>query len=201
MRDLHPLPAGALVPIRAAADCPPAYVGLVDAWGARRRDTFLAGRRAAHRALVRAGAGAAAELPIGRLESGAPLWPEGWTGAITHHGARAMAVAGPRPGRLGLDMEGLGRVGTAAAAARLCLSGPERARFATPADVIRAFSAKEAVFKALSDLADPAQRFWLPDIALTPGTEPGRIAWAALGRFGALRQWVCAGLVVSLCQM
>ncbi len=70
----------------------------------RRRLEFAGGRACAHRALRLLGVEAGA-LPAG--PDGAPLWPTGIVGSITHKGAyRAAAVAraGEVPG-LGLDAE------------------------------------------------------------------------------------------------
>lgn len=72
----------------------------------RRREHAL-GRFALHHALDDFA------TPIGVDDRGAPILPPGWTGSVSHKGARAAAIAAPRDGRavaidgahVGLDLE------------------------------------------------------------------------------------------------
>lgn len=177
-----------------------------------RRAAFLAGRLAAARALRRAGAPAG---PVGRAADGAPVWPAGWLGSITHDRGRALAVLcratptrlaqGRTIPRLGIDLEDLTRTETARAAAQLCLSPEERDLFATEAAVIGAFSMKEAVFKAMAP--GSAARFWLSEIRLGPCLPPSprqdAAVWAwqmpALGAAGQVWHWQNGQHCLSLC--
>ena len=69
-----------------------------------RRQEFARGRRCARTALTAVG-GPAVDIPIGR--HGAPVWPPGFTGSITHTGAYCGAVAASTSEfrALGIDAE------------------------------------------------------------------------------------------------
>jgi 4'-phosphopantetheinyl transferase EntD len=136
------LPFGAL-PSRVRAD-------LGDAVVARRR-TFTAGRLAAARAT--------AEL-TGRSRwlradaSGAPAWPPGMSGSLTHTNDVAVCVVtAPGGCRVGIDIEPLASADFLSDAARLICSPVERERLAVeppdPVLALRLFCAKEALFKSL----------------------------------------------------
>jgi 4'-phosphopantetheinyl transferase EntD len=118
----------------------------------KRRREFITGRACARAALARLGLPAA---PIPRGERGAPQWPAGVVGSITHcAGYRAGAVAWRRDVRtIGVDAEPHGplppRVLDTVA------SATEQARLAELAAAVPAvhwdrllFSAKESVYKA-----------------------------------------------------
>lgn len=66
-----------------------------------RQAEFAAGRHAARQAMARLGL-PASPIPMG--EDRAPIWPDGVTGSITHHGALAFAVAA-RAGALALGLD------------------------------------------------------------------------------------------------
>jgi 4'-phosphopantetheinyl transferase EntD len=112
----------------------------------RRRD-FALGRHCARAALAQAGHYAV----IGRQASGAPLWPPGFTGSITHTRGYAAALAAPTDcyRAIGLDAERIGGV-TEDLFPRL-FTPTERALLENPqtrdltATIL--FSAKEAFFK------------------------------------------------------
>ncbi len=74
----------------------------------RRRD-FALGRFCAHQALTALGRG---EAPIGKRGNGAPHWPEGVVGSITHTSgyAAALAADASRFSGAGLDAERVGAV-------------------------------------------------------------------------------------------
>jgi 4'-phosphopantetheinyl transferase EntD len=123
----------------------------------KRRREFVTGRACARQALAGLGL---PPSPIATGERGAPLWPAGVVGSITHcHGYRACAVA--RAGdvtSLGIDAEEHDVLPEGVLEA---VSSPrERQRLATirgvHADRVL-FSAKEAVYKAWFPLA----RRWL----------------------------------------
>ncbi len=121
---------------------------------------YLAGRLCAEQALHLAG------LPglhrtglqglVGRAPGGAPIWPAGWCGSISHTAGRAVALAAPCTAvqALGVDVETLLDVTALPAVIRACLTPHERA--ALPADATQVcrtttliFAAKEAYFKAV----------------------------------------------------
>jgi 4'-phosphopantetheinyl transferase EntD len=117
-----------------------------------RRAQWVAGRRALREAIASlGGVGAGAILPDDR---GAPILPPGFAGSVSHKGQLAVALAARAEGfRIGVDLE---RVTPRPMdlAARI-LTADERARLdETPehlreAEVLWAFSTKEAVYKAL----------------------------------------------------
>ena len=138
---------------------------LTDAAATRRAD-FLMGRLAAVEALRRLGV----EGSVGRSSDGAPVWPEGVAGSLTHHSGVAAAVVGRQAGGLGpsdggpgRDLAGLGidicpRLDgdRLRAVVRQCLTEAERERWAGEEAATVAFAAKESIYKA----AYPrAQRF------------------------------------------
>ncbi|MEZ4402251.1 MAG: 4'-phosphopantetheinyl transferase superfamily protein [Kofleriaceae bacterium] len=121
-------------------------------YGDRRAREYLAGRRALRAALADLGVG-----PIDAIaadDRGAPRLPPTVVGSISHKGSLAIAVAAPAEGwTLGIDLEARAprrvdisrRVLTpaeAAAVAHLDADGRARA-------VLRTFSIKEAVYKAI----------------------------------------------------
>lgn len=114
-----------------AADLP--WPGLPARCSPRRQAEFQAGRACAASALRLAGCAAPGSLAPGA--GGAPRWPPGWTGTISHAGGLAVAAVTRAPRRLGLDVEAEG-----------LLSG----------DALLHHSLKESLFKALSaDLRAP----------------------------------------------
>ena len=129
---------------------------LTDAAISRRSD-FLMGRLAAVEALRRLGA----EGSVGRSPEGAPVWPEGIAGSLTHHSGVAAAVVGR-----GADGQGYAGLGIdicprlegdrLRAVVRQCLTEAEREAWASEEAATLAFAAKESIYKA----AYPrAQRF------------------------------------------
>jgi 4'-phosphopantetheinyl transferase EntD len=114
----------------------------------RRRD-FALGRACARAALAGLGHG---EAVIAKGDDGAPLWPSGIAGSITHTDGYAAALVG-ESGRfvgIGIDAERIGGV-TTDLWPRLFTSA-EQERLRAEADPLRAatllFSAKEASYKA-----------------------------------------------------
>jgi len=125
----------------------------------RRRRDFALGRFCARAAMAPLGHGAAA-IPMG--EGGAPHWPDGLLGTITHTKAYAAAVAGRTRdfSGIGVDAERVGGVSEelwprlfAAAEREQLLAAQDRSVKAT-----LLFSAKEACYKAWRLKAPPAFR-------------------------------------------
>jgi enterobactin synthetase component D len=114
-----------------------------------RRREFLSGRRCARAALAQTGGDDQASLPIGADRR--PLWPDGWEGSISHAPGLAGALAARRADHawIGFDIELLERSAYADEIAPLVVSPREAERLDGPGDVILAFSAKEALYKAL----------------------------------------------------
>jgi 4'-phosphopantetheinyl transferase EntD len=114
----------------------------------RRRD-FALGRTCARAALAGLGHG---EAVIAKSDAGAPLWPHGTTGSITHTRGYAAALVGEDRdfAGIGIDAERAGGV-TRDLWPRL-FSQTEQAQLATHCDPLLGatllFSAKEASYKA-----------------------------------------------------
>jgi len=70
--------------------------------GPRRRATFLAGRSSAHAALKMMGSGT---VDVPSLPSGAPRWPPGFSGSISHTNDVAAAIVAPDPPIMGLGLD------------------------------------------------------------------------------------------------
>jgi 4'-phosphopantetheinyl transferase EntD len=119
---------------------------------ASRQNDFAAGRWCAHRTLAALGADVDV---IARGRRGEPLWPEGFTGSISHTDGIAAAIAAPSTlGSLGLDIEVAGAVTDDLW--DHVLTEQEQSRCASSADpqvaASELFGIKEAAFKALYPL-------------------------------------------------
>jgi 4'-phosphopantetheinyl transferase EntD len=113
-----------------------------------RRAEFVAGRRCARDALAVLGA---ASTTVPRGGDGAPEWPAGFVGSISHTADFAFAAVAraPQARGLGLDVERIARFETTPIT-RLVATPDERARFDFSSEILAiVFSAKEAVYKCL----------------------------------------------------
>jgi enterobactin synthetase component D len=126
---------------------------------AKRRIEFAAGRYCAREAIARLDHSRRGETP-GRGADGAPTWPEGLTGSITHTDgfvAAAVAFAGRIDG-LGIDTERILTADIADEVAAWVACPGELDRIASQTGLGRAtdlslcFSAKESLFKCLHPL-------------------------------------------------
>lgn len=120
--------------------------------------SYLAGRHCAARALALAGSPETVD-PLGAREWGAPRWPEGTVGSITHSARLAAAVVLPvaKARGVGIDAELLMDTAAAAEVAQRVL--PEAASLGLrhtsvgplswPEFVTAVFSAKESIYKCL----------------------------------------------------
>jgi hypothetical protein len=170
--------AGSAGPARPVGPPHPAELAIAAGFNGRRRAEFLLGRRAARAALAAARIKGGPVLVDGRR----PVFPPGAVGSISHSGEVAVAIAGSaaRYRSIGVDLE---LYAPPIAGAHLILSDGERAWVqsgTTPAQqehrLLRAFSAKEAAYKAL----DPIIAGGIPRlrrIRLRP-VQGGFIAWA-----------------------
>jgi enterobactin synthetase component D len=144
------------------AGAPPIYDIEAEALGPRavpqRRTLFALGRAAAREALLELGLPPTA---IPRSSDGAPVWPDGFVGAISHTHHVAVAVAGHQDDYVGLgvDVEELDR-GVRPDIARL-VCRPAEMEWVDVGNglerLMMLFSAKESIFKALY----PIERVWL----------------------------------------
>lgn len=150
---------------------------LVAKAGPKRRRDFALGRACARAALAALGQ---EDVVVGRSENGAPLWPAGVLGSITHtSGYAAALVAGAQhAGGLGIDAERVGgvtqdlwpRLFDAAECDYLSDVGAGQQQvFAT-----LFFSAKEAVYKASGTQSGLAFRA----IHITPEEGGFTAAWS-----------------------
>jgi phosphopantetheine--protein transferase-like protein len=140
---------------------------LVETAAPKRRRDFALGRTCAHAALKNLGHG---DAVIGRGANGAPLWPQGIVGSITHTRGYAAALVGEARcfSGIGVDAERVGGVtddlwprlfDPEESAYLMAVEGAARSAFAT-----LFFSAKEACYKALGGQGTLAFR----DIHITP---------------------------------
>jgi enterobactin synthetase component D len=120
----------------------------------RRRIEFLSGRLCAQRALHASGFGGLADIAID--PDGAPVWPAGYVGSISHCEGFAVAVAGPvqQVAGIGIDVEPLMSGEVAVEICRQCASEqemamPRRGDMSIEAWLTVLFSGKESLFKAL----------------------------------------------------
>jgi enterobactin synthetase component D len=122
------------------------------AWPLRRRE-FCAGRRAARRALCSLG-GPQVAIPSGSL--GAPDWPDGYSGSISHDGGLAIAlVQRAHPDRPACAIDLVANPADPAfleVAPSFLLPEDRLDMSASPDAFARLFSAKEAAIKLLSPL-------------------------------------------------
>lgn len=157
----------------------------------RRRD-FALGRACARAALEQAGAAG----PVGRALHGAPLWPAGFVGSITHTDGYAAAIVA-RQARfegIGVDAEQIGRV-EETLWPRL-FDDAERdwlRRQSDPAAMATLlFAAKEAAFKASNPEAGQALHFHALSIDVTHAG-----GFRLRGRSSQGRYVMGAGLVLA----
>jgi enterobactin synthetase component D len=181
----------------------------------RRKLHFRLGRLCAARALQQLSPGHPAG-PLERDDAGAPCWPDGVTGSITHtNGFASAAVAWTRDAAsLGIDVERTMPAPQAQKVARVIASAgevaiAERATSDAATAVTVVFCAKEAVFKALHPLVrrrfgyadvrvigmDPASLTF--DVQLVTTQSPSFTSGTALrGRYATVGEWVHAGLAI-----
>jgi len=144
----------------------------------KRQTEFLAGRLCARSALQ--SHNGRAELP-GQDSEGAPLWPAGLCGSITHSKGLAAAVVASQQKFLGigLDAEVLMSATRAQRLAAQILCPDELERLACLPESERAwlvsltFCSKESLFKALYPLV--GQRFYFQDAELLECHADGRL--------------------------
>ena len=122
---------------------------------AKRQNEFLAGRACARHALRQAGY-AGPDPALLPLPDGAPTWPAGWLGSISHTDAQAVAVAASTAScrALGIDRETQLEPATAREVRPVVAMAGELDPLLAVTDPVSAvailFSAKEALFKALA---------------------------------------------------
>ncbi|MGW8328572.1 4'-phosphopantetheinyl transferase superfamily protein [Streptomyces sp. NPDC055897] len=110
-------------------------------------EQFTAGRRAAAAALAAAGA---TERTVPRARDGRPLFPQGFTGSISHTDQLAVAAVVPGAEAVGIDLEPATITPRVAA---FVLREHERRLLLAPTGSYTArdlFAAKEAAFKAMN---------------------------------------------------
>lgn len=124
----------------------------------KRQEEFLAGRCCAVEALKELTEQGEVVLPCD--SSGLPIWPEGFTGSITHDSgiARAAVVATEKWRGIGIDSQRLVQGELEGALARKILTSEDRSLFAridflAASELLTlAFSAKESLYKCLYPL-------------------------------------------------
>ncbi|MFV0374023.1 hypothetical protein [Microbacterium sp.] len=191
----------ALLAVERIADVAGGPVGMeralaADMTPARRRE-FCAGRVLARRSLARIGV--SPPEGIGWTASGAPRWPNGATGSISHSSGTVAVIVDAAPARWGIDIEPVGAV-RADVALALCAPGElntlAHALGRAPDDPCvwaMLHTAKESAYKA-----QDAAGAWRPResrvdaVAVAPRAGRVRVAGAATARG---RWWIREGLL------
>lgn len=147
-------PAFADLPVGLPAGCAGVRIGVASvspmAPDSARRAEFIAGRLAAAESMRRVGVVDGGVL--GRTSDGAPAWPDGIIGSISHHSGVACAVVSADARGLGVDIAPLLSDARLVAVTRRCLSEAERSRWPEPREVTVVFAAKESIYKAARPL-------------------------------------------------
>ncbi|MDZ7781338.1 MAG: 4'-phosphopantetheinyl transferase superfamily protein [Gemmatimonadota bacterium] len=173
------LPSGASAAVwpRSHVEVPelgPREAGAVRRAVPRRRAEFARGRHCAREALHRAGwSGGFVEIPVGDARQ--PLWPDGFTGSITHCDGLVAAVAAPVQPHvvsLGLDAEVARPLPEEVRAQVLT---PEERTLGGAVTPTLVFSAKEAIHKALF----PVTGIWLDFLDVTLSLDQEQSAFSA----------------------
>lgn len=165
-----------------AFDLPECQTHGLEGWVPRRQAEYLAGRWCLQQLLTRAGL----QVPVPRRSaSGAPAWPAGWTGAISHThlpDGTGLAIAALAPltvlHAIGLDLEPLIADKTAQRIQRSVLHPDEQPQIQTARDITAVFSLKESLYKALQT---PLQRFIGFDEVSVSHLEQSRIIFEPRG--------------------
>lgn len=135
----------------------------------RRREMIL-GRCAAHALMDSCGE---SQCVVGRDQNGRPLWPAGWRGSLSHSGPFAIAVVAATKDRMrpGVDIEELSRaIGIYEASAEFL--GPQdilphgSISDSSEPELLLAFSAKESVYKAMSD-SEQQETLAFPEVVIS----------------------------------
>lgn len=147
-------PAFADLPVELPAGCAGVRIDVASVSpmvaDSARRAEFIAGRLAAAESMRRVGVVDGGVL--GRTSDGAPAWPDGITGSISHHSGVACAVVSADARGLGVDIAPLLSDARLVAVTRRCLSEAERSRWPESREVTVIFAAKESIYKAAQPL-------------------------------------------------
>ena len=148
----------------------------------RHRD-LMAGRAAARRALKQLGG---PQIPIPKGPGGAPIWPPGWRGSLSHTEGVAVALVGPaeRYQGLGMDIEYRQRRIHKGVISMVC-TPKERLWVEGPGwseRLLTLFSAKEAIFKAFYPIESCALGFMDAQLQFEKGSFQGELLAAASKR-------------------
>lgn len=168
-------PGGVLVCVPVGTDLPDDLPPDIRKTAPRRQRTFAAGRAAGRRALQMAGFTGQAPMPP--ADDQLPEWPLGWHGSISHTDDIAAALVAPTGPQgallLGLDIERIVSPEIAAEIAPGVMPEAPIGRSGLPAgeEVTRAFSAKEALYKAL-----------YPQTRAFRDFDAARVVWQGSGR-------------------
>ena len=111
----------------------------------KRRSEFHLGREAARQALAKLGH--QSDVIISRDERGRPIWPNGFSGSISHNKNFAACLVGSADYFIGIDIQQR-RQASDALASRICRPNElEQSK----CGALEIFSMKEALYKAFSD--------------------------------------------------
>lgn len=197
------VPSGVAVaiwsPALGASELGPREAEAVARAVSKRRTEFARGRACAREALRRAGheAEGFVEIPMG--SSRGPVWPEGFTGSITHCDGFVAAVAARAGAVRGIGLDGeVDRPLPEGVAAQVVTPEELDAWPGTGHHVLR-FSAKESIHKAVF----PLTGIWLDflDVALELEAGPGGAGVDLELDHGAFRARPAAGAEVKTAEL
>lgn len=129
-----------------------------DSKGSNRLNLFIGGRFAAKNCLLSAGINSSSisSVQIMKNSFGAPIFPAGWTGSISHKDSIALAAVMPEEiGTIGVDIEKFTHKSANKLLRRLLTEEETKSlgtTFSSEEDVMLRFSFKESIFKALNPL-------------------------------------------------
>ncbi|WEV47404.1 4'-phosphopantetheinyl transferase superfamily protein [Bifidobacterium sp. ESL0690] len=160
----------------------------------KRRTEFLTGRECAHLALQRLHR----DGPVLRGHDGAPIWPEGIVGSLSHCPTLSVAAVDfdYKHTTLGVDVEEDSPLPQAAFEAVFSLAEQESDRQLTAVETKACFCAKEAVFKAYN-----ASKYIGDCRRVTIRLKPDGIFNASTDRFHCSGQWTHFGHLIAAMTM
>lgn len=132
---------------------------------------FCAGRIAAHQALVEAGC-SQSKAEVLAASSGAPTWPSGFVGSLSHSQTHAVAIvgSGDHYSLMGIDIEPFNREVRSEIARRICTPTELPWAQSSTSNLLKVFSAKEAIYKAISPTSERPPRFSSVELFPQPGS-------------------------------
>ncbi|MCB0317203.1 MAG: 4'-phosphopantetheinyl transferase superfamily protein [Bdellovibrionales bacterium] len=131
-----------------------------------RKQQFFIGRVAAHLAIKKLGL--ETNIPILRTDNKTPLWPSNILGSISHTDTLALAAVAKKEKMLtiGVDIEALYKADISLCN-RIATENEKTCADNNPEKILQLFSAKEAIYKAVSPISSVTPGFKDVELAVT----------------------------------